>query len=221
MNERFFTCLIVLPSLFAISCHSFTQHTNTVNNLNTLPNTILNKDTAIFASGCFWCTEAIFQRLKGVEAVQSGYIGGVVNNPSYKEVCSGRTGHAEACRLIYNPDSISYLQLLQVFFATHDPTELNRQGNDVGTKYRSAIFYFNEAQKQYAIQVVKELTEHKIYDNPIVTEISPATTFYPAEEYHNNYFKLNGDQTYCRFVIHPKLQKFEKIFKDLIRADSH
>jgi peptide-methionine (S)-S-oxide reductase len=177
------------------------------------------RDTATFAAGCFWCVEAVFQRLDGVDTVQSGYTGGSVKNPSYKEVCNGTTGHAEACRIIYDPTKISFLQLLQVFFTTHDPTQLNRQGNDVGTQYRSAVFYHNEEQKQQALQVINQLNEQKVYDKPIVTEVVAATTFYIAENYHQNYYNQNGDQMYCRFVIQPKLEKFEKVFKELMKKE--
>lgn len=174
-------------------------------------------DTATLAAGCFWCVEAVFQRLQGVKEVQSGYTGGHVKNPSYKEVCKGTTGHAEACRIVYDPTKISFLQLLQVFFTTHDPTQLNQQGNDVGTQYRSAIFYHNEEQKQQALTVIRQLNEQKVYDKPIVTEVVPASTFYLAEDYHQNYYNLNSNQMYCRFVIQPKLEKLEKVFKDLMK----
>ncbi len=177
------------------------------------------QDTATFAAGCFWCVEAVFQRLEGVDTVQSGYTGGTVKNPSYKEVCNGTTSHAEACRIIYDPTKISFLQLLQVFFTTHDPTQMNRQGNDVGTQYRSAIFYHNDMQKEQAQQVIKQLNEQKVYDSPIVTEVSEAGIFYVAEDYHQNYYNLNSDQMYCRFVIQPKLEKFNKVFKDLIKEE--
>jgi len=187
--------------------------------MNTTNQTIEPGDTATFAAGCFWCVEAVFQRLEGVDTVVSGYTGGSVKNPSYKEVCNGTTGHAEACRIIYDSSKIDYPQLLQVFFKTHDPTQLNQQGNDVGTQYRSAIFYHNDIQKQQALQVIKQLNEEKVYDQPIVTEVSPAAVFYSAEDYHQNYYNLNSDQMYCRFVIQPKLEKFNKVFKDLTKEE--
>ena len=176
-----------------------------------------NLDTATFATGCFWCTEAVFQQLKGVKKVTSGYSGGHVENPTYKEVCTGLTGHAECIQLLYDPKEVSYDELLQVFWQTHDPTTLNRQGNDVGTQYRSAIFYQNEEQKKIAEGYKKELNEKKVFDNPIVTEIEPLKNFYPAEDYHQNYYNNNGDQPYCYFVIKPKLEKFEKVFKDKLK----
>ena len=176
-----------------------------------------NLDTATFATGCFWCTEAVFQQLKGVKKVTSGYSGGHVENPTYKEVCTGLTGHAECIQLLYDPKEVSFDELLQVFWQTHDPTTLTRQGNDVGTQYRSAIFYQNEEQKKIAESYKKELNAKKVFDNPIVTEIEPLKNFYPAEDYHQNYYNNNGDQPYCYFVIKPKLEKFEKVFKDKLK----
>jgi len=174
-------------------------------------------DTATLGAGCFWCVEAVFQRLNGVEKVISGYTGGNVKNPSYKEVCTGTTGHAEVCQIIYNPDKISYEEILRAFWLAHDPTTLNQQGNDVGTQYRSAIFYHNEMQKSLAEKLKKELDASGAYQALIVTEISPLTVFYPAEDYHQNYYSENGNQPYCRFVIKPKLDKFEKVFKDRLK----
>ena len=176
-----------------------------------------NLDTATFGTGCFWCTEAIFQQLKGVKKVTSGYSGGHINNPTYKEICTGTTGHAEVIQLLYDPREISFDELLQVFWQTHDPTTLNRQGNDVGPQYRSAIFYQTEDQRRIAEHYKKELNEKKVFDNPIVTEISALKNFFPAEDYHQNYYNNNGDQPYCYFVIRPKLEKFEKVFKDKIK----
>jgi len=176
-----------------------------------------NLDPATFATGCFWCTEAVFQQLKGVKKVTSGYSGGHVENPTYKEVCTGLTGHAECIQLLYDPKEVSFDELLQVFWQTHDPTTLNRQGNDVGTQYRSAVFYQNEEQKKIAESYKKELNAKKVFDNPIVTEIEPLKNFYPAEDYHQNYYNNNGDQPYCYFVIKPKLEKFEKVFKDKLK----
>lgn len=175
------------------------------------------KDTATLGAGCFWCVEAVFQRLNGVEKVISGYTGGSVKNPSYKEVCTGTTGHAEVCQIIYNPDKISYEEILRAFWLAHDPTTLNQQGNDVGTQYRSAIFYHNELQKSLAEKLKAELDASGAYQSPVVTEISPLTVFYPAEDYHQNYYNENGNQPYCRFVIKPKLDKFEKVFKDRLK----
>lgn len=174
-------------------------------------------DTATFGAGCFWCVEAVFQRLKGVEKVISGYSGGSVKNPSYKQVCEGNTGHAEVCRIFYDPAVVSFTELLEVFWKTHDPTTLNRQGNDVGTQYRSVVFYHNEEQKKLAEHYKKELDSSGIFPDKIVTEISPAQEFYVAEDYHQNYFDENGNQPYCSFVIKPKIEKFNKIFKDKIK----
>lgn len=174
-------------------------------------------DTAIFASGCFWCTEAIFQELAGVKKVESGYIGGEKVDPTYEEVCSGNTGHAEATRITYNPEIISFKELLEVFWQTHDPTTLNKQGNDVGTQYRSAIFYLNDKQKTISEEYKAKLNEAGIYENPIVTEITQESKFYVAENYHQDYYNLNGTQPYCNFVITPKVEKFKKVFKDKLK----
>jgi len=172
----------------------------------------MNNDLAVatFGNGCFWCTEAIFQQLKGVESVYPGYTGGSVKNPSYREVCNGTTGHAEAIQIKYDPSVINYRELLDIFFYTHDPTTLNRQGNDVGTQYRSAIFYHDEEQKAAAEEIISQLTSEKVYDDPIVTEVTPMDVFYMAEDYHKNYYLNNKNQGYCRAVINPKLDKFMK-----------
>lgn len=169
-----------------------------------------NLAIATFGNGCFWCTEAIFQQLKGVETVLPGYTGGTVKNPSYKEVCTGTTGHAEAIQITYDPSVISYRELLDVFFYTHDPTTLNRQGADVGTQYRSAIFYHNQDQQNDAQTIIAQLTAEGVYADPIVTEISAINVFYQAEDYHRNYYNNNKNQGYCRAVINPKLDKFMK-----------
>ncbi len=175
------------------------------------------RDTATFAAGCFWCTEAQFLQLEGVNKVISGYTGGTVKNPTYKQVCTGKTGHAEAIQIIFNPNTISYDELLEAFFISHDPTQLNRQGNDVGTQYRSAIFYHNSEQKEKANYYIKKLTEENIYPKKIVTEVSPAGVYYVAEDYHQNYYALNKNQPYCQFVITPKLEKFKKVFKEKLK----
>ncbi|MBK9284851.1 MAG: peptide-methionine (S)-S-oxide reductase MsrA [Sphingobacteriaceae bacterium] len=172
-----------------------------------------NKDTATFGAGCFWCVEAVFQQLNGVEHIESGYSGGTIKNPAYREVCEGTTGHAEVCRIIYDPRKINFDELLEVFWKTHDPTTLNRQGNDFGTQYRSVIFYHNENQKAAAEKYKAEINKSGAYPTDIVTEISPLINYYPAEDYHQNYYNLNGSEGYCRYVIQPKLEKFEKIFK--------
>ena len=172
---------------------------------------------ATFGSGCFWCTEAFFQRLKGVEKVVSGYSGGKIKNPTYREVCSGRTGHAEVIQVTYDPDIISFTKLLEVFWKTHDPTTPNRQGNDVGTQYRSVIFYHDEDQKKQAEHYKQELNKAGIFANPIVTEISMFEEFYMAEENHQNYYNANSSQPYCSIVITPKLEKFEKVFEEILK----
>ncbi|GAB3919691.1 peptide-methionine (S)-S-oxide reductase MsrA [Mucilaginibacter myungsuensis] len=174
-------------------------------------------ETATFATGCFWCTEAKFQQLDGVKSVTSGYTGGKVANPSYDDVCTGNTGHAEACNIVYDPSVISYDELLAAFFTAHDPTQLNRQGNDVGTQYRSAIFYNNAEQKQKAEYYIAKLNQEKAYHSKIVTQVNAAAPFYKAENYHQNYYKLNPNQGYCKYVIQPELEKFKKVFKDKIK----
>ena len=178
-------------------------------------------EKATFGSGCFWCTEAIFENLKGVTSVISGYAGGQVDNPTYEVVCSGTTGHAEVTQITYNPDFISFDELLEVFWKTHDPTTLNRQGNDVGTQYRSVIFYHNEEQKKLAEKYKAELDKSGAWDDPMVTEISALTKFYPAEDYHQDYYANNPNQGYCAFVIAPKVEKFEKVFKDKLKNPEH
>jgi peptide-methionine (S)-S-oxide reductase len=174
----------------------------------------MNLQKITFGNGCFWCTEAIFQSVKGVLTVVSGYMGGQTKNPTYREVCTGKTGHAEALDIEYDADEISFNDLLLIFFKTHDPTTLNRQGNDVGTQYRSAIFYYNEEQKHQAETMIKRLTDEKVYSKPIVTEITPASEFYSAEDYHQGYFNNNPHNPYCAVVIQPKLNKFAKEFAD-------
>lgn len=174
-------------------------------------------DTATFGMGCFWCTEAIFQELRGVISVLPGYAGGHVKNPTYEDVCTGETKHTEVAQIIFNPKEISYQELLEVFFKVHDPTTLNRQGIDVGYQYRSVIFYHNTQQKQLAEYYKNKLNYEKVFENPIVTAIEPYTNFYPAENYHKNYFNRNSNQFYCKMVIKPKLEKFEKVFKDKLK----
>ena len=170
-------------------------------------------ETATFGTGCFWCTEAVFQQLKGVKSVVSGYSGGHIENPTYEQVSTGNTGHAEVCQITFDSDVISYKDLLEVFFNTHDPTTLNRQGNDVGTQYRSVIFYHSDEQRVSAEKMKQDLNEHKAFRSPIITQIVAFEKFYPAESYHQNYYRNNPNQGYCRYVISPKLDKFEKNFK--------
>ncbi len=176
-----------------------------------------NMDTATFGAGCFWCVEAVFQQIKGVEKVVSGYSGGTIKNPGYKEICTGRTGHAEVCQIIYDPKQVSFKELLEAFWQTHDPTTLNRQGADSGTQYRSAIFYHNGLQREEAEYYKKQLNESGAFANPIVTEISEFSVFYPAEDYHQNYYNQNGDQPYCQYVIRPKIEKFKKAFEGRLK----
>jgi len=174
-------------------------------------------DTATFGGGCFWCTEAQFELLDGVIKVESGYSGGTIKNPAYKEVCTGRTGHAEVVQVVYDPSKLNYEELLEAFWLSHDPTQLNRQGNDVGTQYRSVIFYHNEQQHLLAETYKKKLNESKAFDSSVVTEISPFSAFYKAEADHQNYFTENGDQPYCQFVVAPKVEKFKKVFKEKLK----
>jgi len=195
--------ILVILTLFTMS-----NNTDKENNLQ----------KATLGGGCFWCTEAIFKELKGVIDVKPGYSGGHVKNPSYKEVCTGNTGHAEVVQVTYDPELISFSEILQVHFMTHDPTTLNRQGADIGTQYRSAVFYHTDDQKYTALNIIDRLNMEKIYDNPIVTEITHFEAFYEAEDYHHNYFAQNKNQPYCQFVISPKIDKFKKIFREKLKS---
>lgn len=179
----------------------------------------MNKEVATFANGCFWCTEAIFKRLKGVISVKPGYSGGIVDNPSYDQVCSGETGHAEALQIEFDSSIISFEELLDVFWYTHDPTTLNRQGNDVGTQYRSAIFWHDQKQKEIALKSKESLEKQDVYRDPIVTEIIPFTNFYEAENYHKDYFERNKDYPYCRFVIDPKVKKLLEKYSSKVKEE--
>jgi peptide-methionine (S)-S-oxide reductase len=205
---------IALIGLFSItlahiSCGSSSKPTVSSSNLNTT-----KMDTITFGAGCFWCVEAVYQRLKGVHSVTSGYMGGKLKNPTYREVCSGLTGHAEVCQITYDPQVISFQTLLEVFWQTHDPTTLNRQGADVGTQYRSAIFAHSDEQLRLAQEWKSNLNAKQVFPNPIVTQIVEASDFYPAEDYHQDYYQLNGTEPYCQIVIKPKMDKFLKVFKD-------
>ena len=214
MKQRVYA--IIVFALFALGCAASGNPGMKEPAKETMPSQDKLKH-ATFAGGCFWCTEAIFQELKGVYKVTSGYTGGHVPNPSYQAVCTGTTGHAESVDILYNPDEITYEELLEVFFKTHDPTTLNRQGADEGLQYRSAVFYHDEGQKEAAEGVIKALTEAKVYPNPIVTEVTKASTFYPAENYHQDYYANNSRAGYCQMVITPKVEKFRKVFADKIR----
>lgn len=176
-----------------------------------------NPKIAVFAGGCFWCTEAVFQRLEGVHEVIPGYTGGTIKNPAYREITTGRTGHAEAVKITYDEDVISYLELLEIFFATHDPTTLNRQGADRGTQYRSAVFYVDTKQSKVARDMITNLTTAGVFENPIVTEVTELSVFYNAEADHQNYYNQNSKQGYCQFVINPKLSKLQAAFKDKLK----
>lgn len=210
--------LFVSGNTFA-SCNVSESKMSQTEEINDMENEQVTRstDTATFGAGCFWCVEAIFQGLEGVKSVTSGYSGGTIKNPGYREVCTGRTGHAEVVQIVYDPSKISYDELLEVFWQTHDPTTLNRQGSDTGTQYRSAIFYHNDKQKALAEGYKKKLNESGAFDRPIVTEISPFTAFYKAEDYHQDYYNQNRDQPYCTHVIQPKLEKFKKVFSDKLK----
>jgi peptide-methionine (S)-S-oxide reductase len=205
--------VIIVTIFIIISCNNYkAEKTNVKEEIN-----YLGMDTITLGAGCFWCVEAIFQDIKGVESVVSGYSNGAIKNPSYKEVCTGRTGHAEVCQVVYNSEIVSLAKILEVFFQVHDPTTLNRQGGDVGTQYRSGIYYHNDEQKDVALSIFNKLNADKVFDNPIVTEIKPIMSFYAAEEYHQDYFSLNGEQPYCRAVISPKIEKFKKSFSEILK----
>ena len=178
-------------------------------------------DTATFATGCFWCAEAKFKELRGVASVTSGFSGGHTVNPTYEEVSTGTTGHAETVNIVFDPKQITYDELVEVFFTDHDPTQLNRQGNDVGTEYRSAIFYHNAAQKQKAEYYIKKINESHAYPKPVVTQVVPFKVFYKAEGYHQNYFSRNGSVPYCKYVIQPELDKFRKVFADKLKKTNN
>ncbi len=208
--------LLILTFALTISCQQSELKKNKIA-MNTVDTTTKNWQYATFGGGCFWCTEAIFEQLKGVGEVLPGYSGGNIKNPSYREVCTGRTGHAEVIHIQYDPKEVSFNTLLEVFFATHNPTTLNQQGADKGTQYRSAIFYHNENQKQLAKDFIAALTLEKVYGAPVVTEVTPFDTFYEAEDYHQNYYENNKEQAYCRAVINPKLKKFLAKFSDKLK----
>jgi peptide-methionine (S)-S-oxide reductase len=199
---------LTVAAILAAFTVSFAQSKKPMNN---------ELQTATFGAGCFWCTEAVFLNVKGVTKVVSGYEGGKVKNPSYREVCTGQTGHAEVTQITFDPSKVTFEELLEVFWNTHDPTTLNKQGADEGTQYRSVVFYHNDEQKQTAEAYKKQLDASHVYKNPIVTEISAASTFYPAEDYHQNYYELNPNQGYCQYVIRPKVEKFRKQFASKLK----
>ncbi|RED19543.1 peptide-methionine (S)-S-oxide reductase [Flavobacterium cutihirudinis] len=197
---------ILLICLFALSLNGFSQNKKTA-----------NLETITLGGGCYWCVEAVYENLDGVKSVVSGFSGGKVANPTYEEVCTGTTGHAEVVQITYDKNVTDINEIFKVFFTVHDPTTLNRQGADVGTQYRSVIFYKNEEQKKAAQSIIAELNKAKVYNSPIVTKVEPFTKFYKAEDYHQNYYANNKNQPYCKMVIQPKIEKFEKVFKDKLK----
>lgn len=207
---------IALLASILCACAESNSNQSIMNNVVSNPN---NLDSATFGAGCFWCVEAVFQRLEGVEQVISGYSGGHVENPTYEQVCDKNTGHVEVCRIIYNPQIISFDELLEVFWQTHDPTTPNRQGNDVGPQYRSVIFYHNQDQKEKATFYKKALDQSGAFKKPIITGIEPLINFYPAENYHQNYYNNNSEQGYCYFVIRPKIEKLKKVFQSKLKKN--
>lgn len=212
------TLILSAISFFALSSCAQKQASTTVTKKENTVMTDNNLDTATLGTGCFWCTEAVFQQLKGVQKVTSGYSGGHIKNPTYEEVCDKTTGHAECLNIVFDKTIITFDELLEVFWQVHDPTTLNRQGADVGPQYRSVIFYHNEEQKAKAEKYKVEINKSGAFDSPIVTTIEKMDTFYPAEEYHQNYYNNNPNQGYCRMVIRPKVEKFEKIFKNKLKG---
>ena len=207
MKSTLFRCLYLLIFLPFYNCLG-----NNNNDLKSLDMQNEHLDTIYFGAGCFWCVEAIFQQVNGVEEVTPGYCGGTIKNPTYNEVCSGKTGHAEVAKIVFNSSIVDLAHLLEVFWKTHDPTTLNRQGNDIGTQYRSAIFFVKDSHKDEVLKFKDELISEKVWDQPIVTEVEKIDIFYPAEDYHHNYYNNNKSQGYCQFVIQPKIEKYKKIF---------
>ena len=208
MKSTLFRCLYLLIFLPFYNCLG-----NNNNDLKSLDMQNEHLDTIYFGAGCFWCVEAIFQQVNGVEEVTPGYCGGTIKNPTYNEVCSGKTGHAEVAKIVFNPSIVDLAHLLEVFWKTHDPTTLNRQGNDIGTQYRSAIFFVKDSHKDEVLKFKDELISEKVWAQPVVTQVEKIDVFYPAEDYHHNYFNNNKSQGYCQFVIKPKIEKYKKIFE--------
>ena len=208
MKSTLFRCLYLLIFLPFYNCLG-----NNNNDLKSLDMQNEHLDTIYFGAGCFWCVEAIFQQVNGVEEVTPGYCGGTIKNPTYNEVCSGKTGHAEVAKIVFNPSIVDLAHLLEVFWKTHDPTTLNRQGNDIGTQYRSAIFFVKDSHKDEVLKFKDELISEKVWAQPIVTQVEKIDVFYPAEDYHHNYFNNNKSQDYCQFVIQPKIENYKKIFE--------
>ena len=219
LHARYLLIINLLASISIISCTQLESSPRKGVNLKSMTNQ--KTDTAIFGAGCFWCVEAVFQQLDGVLKVTSGYSGGHVANPTYEQVCSKKTGHVEVCRIVYDPLKITFDQLLEVFWKTHDPTTPDQQGNDRGPQYRSVIFYQNEEQKRLSEEYKAALNKSGVWSKPVITSIEPLKNYYEAEDYHQNYFNANPDQLYCRYVIQPKLEKFEKVFKDKLKSVKH
>lgn len=209
------TFVALFLSFLSLSCESKSKPMPSIEKQDM--NLEKGKEIAIFAGGCFWCTEAVFLQLNGVESIEPGYIGGKTKNPTYKEVCSGYSGHAEAVKIVFDPAKITYGELLEVFFATHDPTTINRQGNDVGSQYRSEIFTTNKKQKELASAYIDLLNNENTFGKKVVTKVSDASEFYVAEDYHQNYYNQNKEQSYCYYVITPKVEKVKKLFKDKLK----
>lgn len=209
--------LIFLLLVITTSCASQDNKNRKSNQTAMNTSEITKTDTATLGAGCYWCTEAQYQLLDGIISVISGFSGGTIKNPSYREVCDGRTGHAEVVQVVYDMSKLNYADILEAFFSSHDPTQLNGQGNDIGTQYRSVIFFHNDEQKGIAEKIKNELNESGAYKDRIVTEISPFTVFYKADDYHQNYFNENGEQPYCKMVVAPKVEKFKKVFKDKLK----
>lgn len=209
--------LIFILLVITTSCASQDNKNRKSNQTAMNTSEITKTDTATLGAGCYWCTEAQYQLLDGIISVISGFSGGTIKNPSYREVCDGRTGHAEVVQVVYDMSKLNYADILEAFFSSHDPTQLNGQGNDIGTQYRSVIFFHNDEQKGIAEKIKNELNESGAYKDRIVTEISPFTVFYKADDYHQNYFNENGEQPYCKMVVAPKVEKFKKVFKDKLK----
>jgi peptide-methionine (S)-S-oxide reductase len=219
-NKAFFQTLILSTVCMLQACGQSQNHSTKISTkMDKMEQYAQSKhlSVATLGAGCFWCVETQLMQLQGVDTVISGFSGGSTENPTYKEVCTGSTGHAEVCQVYFDSTKISFSDLLKAFFVTHDPTQLNRQGNDEGTQYRSAIFYHDEKQKTEALQIIEALNAEKVYENPIVTEVTAFSKFYPTEDYHQNYYNANPDQAYCAYVIKPKKDKFEKVFKDRLK----
>jgi peptide-methionine (S)-S-oxide reductase len=220
MKTKINALILGIITLFtSVSCGQKTENQKIKNKMNEEKVNLAGTEMVTFGAGCFWCTEAVFQEVSGVVKVESGYANGTVANPTYREVCTGNTGHAEVVQVTYDPKKVSFDTILEIFWKTHDPTTLNRQGADEGTQYRSGVYYSNEAQKTAAEAWKAKLNAEHVFPNPIVTEILPLKNYYPAEDYHQDYYALNGHNPYCQVVIRPKLDKLNKVFKDKLKTD--